>query len=306
MSMEYIKIGNPSVLSKLQDGGTTENGDPILLYNGHIVGMGSSESSGGLVPSITATQTATGYILEIVDQEHPNGVQIEIHNGADGSDGADGTNGTNGSDGVSPVISVSEIEGGHRVTIVDATHPLGQTFDVMDGSSAEFEHSHDNMSSLNKISEKSGNLAYNGKIVGIQVTSTIPSYNSDLEAGRIIYYTGQSQNPFSSFKDGLMYYDRTNGGWLQLTRDEMCVQAHDHSNIESLNRISERNGILSYRNKSIHDYMRDLFKAFTAKSTLLYANSDSNFVDVDSNNQLYVDESTAANINDVNYLEVII
>lgn len=43
----------------------------------------------------------------------------------DGHDGADGT------DGFSPTVSVTEITGGHRVTITDATGT--QTFDVMDG-----------------------------------------------------------------------------------------------------------------------------------------------------------------------------
>ena len=41
--------------------------------------------------------------------------------------------GTPGDDGISPVITVETITGGHRVTIVDADHPQGQTIDVMDG-----------------------------------------------------------------------------------------------------------------------------------------------------------------------------
>ena len=36
--------------------------------------------------------------------------------------------------GLSPTVSVQNIQGGHRVTITDATHPQGQSFDVMDGS----------------------------------------------------------------------------------------------------------------------------------------------------------------------------
>lgn len=45
------------------------------------------------------------------------------------------TNGTNGTDGVSPAVTITTITGGHRVTITDADHPSGQSFDVMDGSS---------------------------------------------------------------------------------------------------------------------------------------------------------------------------
>jgi len=38
-----------------------------------------------------------------------------------------------GRDGYSPEVTITEIEGGHRVTITDEDHPQGQTFDVMDG-----------------------------------------------------------------------------------------------------------------------------------------------------------------------------
>ena len=51
-------------------------------------------------------------------------------NGANGRDGSDGQNGT---DGVSPAVTIGDITGGHSVTITDATHPLGQTFNVMNG-----------------------------------------------------------------------------------------------------------------------------------------------------------------------------
>ena len=40
-----------------------------------------------------------------------------------------------GRDGYSPEVTITEIEGGHRVTITDKDHPQGQTFDVMDGHS---------------------------------------------------------------------------------------------------------------------------------------------------------------------------
>ena len=45
--------------------------------------------------------------------------------------------GTNiiGSDGYSPAVTIETITGGHRVTITDETHPTGQSFDVMDGTS---------------------------------------------------------------------------------------------------------------------------------------------------------------------------
>ena len=47
--------------------------------------------------------------------------------------GPRGPQGIDGADGVSPEVQVSTIAGGHRVTIADAEHPTGQSFDVMDG-----------------------------------------------------------------------------------------------------------------------------------------------------------------------------
>ena len=48
--------------------------------------------------------------------------------------GQNGTDGTDGTDGVSPEVTIASITGGHSVTITDADHPTGQTFNVMDGA----------------------------------------------------------------------------------------------------------------------------------------------------------------------------
>lgn len=53
--------------------------------------------------------------------------------GATGPQGETGEQGPQGDDGVSPTITITNIQGGHRVTITDADHPSGQSFDVMDG-----------------------------------------------------------------------------------------------------------------------------------------------------------------------------
>ena len=45
-------------------------------------------------------------------------------------------NGTDGTDGISPEVEITNITGGHRVTFTDADHPTGQSFDVMDGNGA--------------------------------------------------------------------------------------------------------------------------------------------------------------------------
>ncbi|NBI10270.1 hypothetical protein D1641_09640 [Colidextribacter sp. OB.20] len=51
--------------------------------------------------------------------------------GPPGSDGDPGAKGDPGEDGFSPTVAVSDIAGGHRVTITDASGP--KAFDVMDG-----------------------------------------------------------------------------------------------------------------------------------------------------------------------------
>ena len=47
--------------------------------------------------------------------------------------GLDGVDGTDGDDGVSPTVAISSVTGGHSVTITDADHPSGQSFNVLDG-----------------------------------------------------------------------------------------------------------------------------------------------------------------------------
>jgi hypothetical protein len=52
--------------------------------------------------------------------------------GVDGQDGKDGQDGSPGKDGTSPVVTVSAITGGHRITITDASGT--KTVDVLDGA----------------------------------------------------------------------------------------------------------------------------------------------------------------------------
>lgn len=54
--------------------------------------------------------------------------------GPTGATGATGPQGATGANGVSPGVTITNITGGHRVTITDAAHPSGQSFDVLDGA----------------------------------------------------------------------------------------------------------------------------------------------------------------------------
>ena len=65
---------------------------------------------------------------------HKN-VSFCIPKGDQGEQGDPGDPGEPGQDGVSPILSVTDITGGHRVTIVDASGT--KTFDVMDGEQGQ-------------------------------------------------------------------------------------------------------------------------------------------------------------------------
>ena len=98
---------------------------------------------------ITLTETTPEITVEIIGTgpQGPQGIQgpqgeqgIQGETGpagADGADGQDGTNGQDGADGVSPAVTIASITGGHSVTITDADHPAGQTFNVMDGEDGQ-------------------------------------------------------------------------------------------------------------------------------------------------------------------------
>lgn len=58
--------------------------------------------------------------------------------GGTGATGPQGPKGTDGTDGVSPTVTVTDINGGHRITIKDATGT--KTFDVMNGTLENYDY----------------------------------------------------------------------------------------------------------------------------------------------------------------------
>ena len=98
-----------------QDGAAAGFGTPTIS-----VGSGT----GTPTASVTASGPDTAKVFAF---------QFDNLKGAQGDPGTPGQDGADGQNGVSPEITVTDITGGHRVTITDADHPTGQTFDVMDG-----------------------------------------------------------------------------------------------------------------------------------------------------------------------------
>lgn len=100
--------------------------DTGVRAEGEGTGIEKIEKTGtqGLVDTYTIYYTnGTTYTYTVT-----NGAQ-----GQQGPAGPAGVDGSDGEDGVSPEVTITAITGGHRVTITDADHPLGQSFDVMDG-----------------------------------------------------------------------------------------------------------------------------------------------------------------------------
>jgi len=116
-----------------------------------------STGEDGYSPTVTVTEITGGHQVTITDKNGDH-----VFNVLDGTNGENGvtftpsvssagviswTNngslpnpesvnikGPPGDDGVSPAVTIASITGGHSVTITDADHPNGQTFDVMDGA----------------------------------------------------------------------------------------------------------------------------------------------------------------------------
>lgn len=89
----------------------------------------------GYSPRILVREIEGGKQLVITDYSGSQTVTINDGKdgaaGADGAPGADGKDGKNGTDGVSPTVAVTDISGGHQVTITDKDGD--KSFNVMDG-----------------------------------------------------------------------------------------------------------------------------------------------------------------------------
>lgn len=86
----------------------------------------------GYSPKILVREVDGGHQLVITDYSGSQTVTInDGKDGAAGTNGADGAPGANGTDGVSPTVAVTDISGGHQVTITDKDGD--KSFNVMDG-----------------------------------------------------------------------------------------------------------------------------------------------------------------------------
>ena len=96
----------------------------------------------GYSPTVDVTTIAGGHRVSVTDAEGTETFDVmdgvdgrDGQDGRDGIDGKDGKDGADGADGYSPTVDVTEITGGHRVSVTDAEGT--ETFDVMDGEDGE-------------------------------------------------------------------------------------------------------------------------------------------------------------------------
>lgn len=118
-------------------------------------GVDGKDGADGYSPTVTTAAIANGTTVTITDV---NGAHsFNVLNGSDGKDGTngtngkDGTNGVDGDDGISPTVTVTDISGGHRITITDANG--SKSFDVMNGTNEISEAVLDYMSTYVYIGE---------------------------------------------------------------------------------------------------------------------------------------------------------
>ena len=90
----------------------------------------STDAVSSPTPSVTVTKTGT-------DEAPTYALAFSGLKGSKGDTGDPGPAGQDGADGVSPEVAISTITGGHTVTITDADHPGGQSFNVMDGTDGQ-------------------------------------------------------------------------------------------------------------------------------------------------------------------------
>ena len=141
---------------------------------------------------------------------------IDYRDGKDGKDGKDGLNGLNGRNGFSPIISIEEIDGGHRVIITDKNGE--KSFNVMDGIGGGGESGNDGFSPTITVEEIDG--GHRLTITDANGTKTIDVLNGlngkDGQQGKdgvdgrdgytpqknIDYFDGKDGSPGKDGKDG--------------------------------------------------------------------------------------------------------
>lgn len=143
----------------------------------------------GVSPTVETASITGGHRVTITDANGTKTFDVmDGSNGKDGADGKDGVDGytpvkgvdyTDGQDGISPKVTVSLIDGGHRVAFTSAYGDV--YFDVMDGQDGQ------DGKDGNGVPDVS--TADNGKVLSVvdgQIALVTPSYPVVTQNGTVL------------------------------------------------------------------------------------------------------------------------
>ena len=121
-----------AIIGRLSNLNTTQKGSLVAAINEALTSAGTAAGFGDPVATVDGN---TGTPSVEVTASGPDTAKVFTFTfkNLKGAKGAKGDPGSAGSDGISPVVSVENISGGHRITITDAEG--SQSFDVLDGAS---------------------------------------------------------------------------------------------------------------------------------------------------------------------------
>ena len=121
-----------AIIGRLSNLNTTQKDSLVAAINEALTSAGTAAGFGNPVATVDGN---TGTPSVEVTASGPDTAKVFTFTfkNLKGAKGAKGDPGSAGSDGISPVVSVENISGGHRITITDAGG--SQSFDVLDGAS---------------------------------------------------------------------------------------------------------------------------------------------------------------------------
>ena len=137
LSDYYTKEEIDTIVNNLPAGGTGTNGkdgtgiQTVKLVNYELI----VTLTDGTEINLGNVRGAKGDKGDKGDPGQDGAKGADGKDGINGKDGVNGTDGINGIDGVSPTVEVTEITGGHTVTITDKDG--AKSFDVLDGKDGQ-------------------------------------------------------------------------------------------------------------------------------------------------------------------------
>ena len=183
-----------------------------------------------------------------------------------------------GTDGVSPAVTIETITGGHSVTITDADHPSGQTFDVMDGEDATVD------ATLSNPGE-AADAAETGEVRDAlnRITETAIIYDQSIDAGDITRIQGKTVNTYGNLVSNdnysCLWFVAPIDGYYKVTSStssQLVGRIYSSSNFSSstLLRKASKNGAVLTAKMTAGEYFLACAWSTTFTITALYAEDE--------------------------------